>query len=287
MTKARFDIQLTNLASQQFKENQLQNFQISELFSVKNKVALVTGGSRGIGLMIAQGYIANGIKVYISSRKVEACRQVEAELSEYGECVAIPADLTTAEGRERLVHTIQEGEEQLDILVNNAGAAWGEPFDNFPEAGYDRTMDINVKALFMLTRDFLPLLEQSGSAENPARVINVGSIDGLRVPQMLNFPYAASKAAVHHLTRVLAVQLGPRHVTVNAIAPGPFESRMTRFMFEDPAARAQIDERCPVGRPGAPEDVAGLALYLASPASAYINGAVIPLDGGISLAGGV
>ncbi|MGB1252010.1 MAG: SDR family oxidoreductase [Candidatus Promineifilaceae bacterium] len=264
----------------------MNNFQLDSLFSVKGKVALVTGGSRGIGLMIAQGYVANGAKVYISSRKADVCEAVAAELSKHGDCIAIPADLVTNEGRETLVNAIKEREDKLDILVNNAGAAWGEPFDNFPEKGYDRTFDLNVKALFMLTRDFVGMLEASASAADPARVINIGSIDGLRVPMMQNFPYGASKAAVHHLTRVLSVELGRRFITVNAIAPGPFRSQMTKFMMEDETLSNQIAENCPLGRIGAPEDMAGIAIYLASRAASYVNGAVIPVDGGIHQVGG-
>lgn len=256
-------------------------FQLTNLFSVAGKVALVTGGSRGIGLMIAQAYVANGVKVYISSRKAAVCEEVAAELSKIGTCIAIPADLATTEGREALVNAIQEREEKLDILVNNAGASWGAPLESFPESGYDKTMDINVKALFMLTQGFLPLLKASGSANAPARVLNIGSIDGLRVPVVDNFPYAASKAAVHHLTKVLAVKLGPSHITVNAIAPGPFESKMTKWLLD--THQAQIEAVCPLGRIGSPEDMAGVAIYLASRAGAYINGAVIPVDGGISL----
>lgn len=259
----------------------MENFQISSLFSVKGKVALVTGGSRGIGLMIARGYVANGAKVYISSRKSGVCEKVAEELSEFGECVAIPANLATNEGREKLVSALKEREETLDILVNNAGAAWGAPFEAFPEQGYDRTFDLNVKALFLLTRDLVGMLAGAGTAVNPARVINIGSIDGLSVPTMANYPYSASKAAVHHLTRVLAAELGPRHITVNAIAPGPFESQMTKFFLEDEERRQQVAEGCPLGRIGNPEDMAGVAIYLASPAGAYVNGAVIPVDGGI------
>jgi NAD(P)-dependent dehydrogenase (short-subunit alcohol dehydrogenase family) len=258
-------------------------FHISDLFSVTGKVALVTGGSRGIGLMIAQAYVANGVKVYISSRKTAVCDQAAAELSQYGQCISLPADLATSEGREKLVSEIKARETQLDILVNNAGAAWGAPFESFPESGYDKTMDINVKAPFLLTRDLLPLLKASGTAENPARVINIGSIDGLHVPSMNNYPYAASKAAVHHLTRVLALELGPQHITVNAIAPGPFESKMTEWMLDN--FRDDIEANCPLGRIGSPEDMAGAAIYLASLAGAYVNGAVIPVDGGILLRG--
>lgn len=258
-----------------------QSYKINDLFSVEGKVAVVTGGSRGIGLMIAQAYIANGVKVYISSRKAEVCDAVAAELSKIGTCISIPADLSTNEGRAKLVDALQEKEESLDILVNNAGAAWGASFDEYPESGYDKTMNINVKAMFMLTRDLMPLLEKNASQANPARVINIGSIDGIKVPAFDNFAYSASKAAVHHMTSVLAVRLGERGVTFNAIAPGPFESKMTEWLLEN--YRSAVEANCPMGRIGAPADMAGVAIYLASPAGAYVNGVVIPVDGGLSL----
>lgn len=257
------------------------SYKISDLFSVAGKVALVTGGSRGIGLMIARAYVENGAKVYISSRKADVCEKVAAELSKIGTCTAVPADLSTNEGRKTLVENFKKRETSLDILVNNAGAVWAESFDTYPETGYDKVMDINVKAIFILTRDFLPLLEKNASRENPARVINIGSIDGIRVPSLDNFAYGPSKAAVHHLTKVLAVRLGKRGITVNAIAPGPFESKMTEWMLEN--FQAEIEKHCPLGRIGEPADMAGIAVYLASPAGAYLNGAIIPIDGGLSL----
>lgn len=263
----------------------MKTFESGSLFSIEGKVALITGGSRGIGLMIARGYVANGARVYISSRKAEICETVAAELSQYGECIAIPADLTTNEGRAALVATLKEREEKLDVLVNNAGAAWGAPFNEFPEKGYDRTFNINVKALFMLTRDLVGMLETAADVGNPARVINVGSIDGIRVPSMPNFPYSASKAAVHQLTRVLAVELGRRQITVNAIAPGPFESQMTQGMLKHDSVMQAIYKACPLGRIGSPEDMAGIVIYLASKAGSYLNGVIIPVDGGIHLVG--
>lgn len=255
------------------------NFSIQQLFSIEGKVAVVTGGSRGIGLMIAQAYVENGAKVYISSRKAEVCDAVAAELSKSGTCISIPADLATDEGRMALVNALKEKEESIDILVNNAGAVWAAPFEDFPDSGYDKTMDINVRAIFMLTRDLMPLLQKDASTINPARVINIGSIDGLRVPEVDNIAYGPSKAAVHHLTRVLAVKLGPKGITVNAIAPGPFESKMTAWMLDN--FRKQIEAQCPLKRIGSPEDMAGMAIYLASPAGAFVNGVVIPLDGGL------
>lgn len=259
-----------------------QSLLIQDLFSVAGKVVLVTGGSRGIGLMIAHGFVANGAKVYISSRKADVCHAVAAELSKNGRCLAIPADLATNEGRETLITTLQAQEASLDVLVNNAGAAWGAPFDTYPESGYDKVMEINVKSIFMLTQALLPLLEANASLTNPARVINIGSIDGIQVPSTENYAYSASKAAVHHLTKVLGVQLGRRGITVNAIAPGPFESKMTAWMLEN--FQEDIEAQCPLGRIGRPADMAGIALYLASAAAAYVNGVVIPVDGGLHLA---
>lgn len=254
---------------------------INDLFSIKGKVALVTGGSRGIGLMIAHAYVSNGAKVYISSRKAEVCDVIAAELSKIGECISIPADLATTEGRKHLVDSIKAKEDALDILVNNAGAVWAAPLEEFPEEGYDKTLDINLKSVFFLTRDLLPLLEKNATQADPSRVINIGSIDGIRVPEIDNFPYGPSKAAVHHLTKVLAVRLGSKMITVNAIAPGPFESKMTAWILDN--MRKQIEGSCPLKRIGDPQDMAGLAIMLASRAGAYLNGAIIPLDGGIHL----
>lgn len=263
----------------------MDSMEIADMFSVAGKVALVTGGSRGIGLMIARGYVENGVKVYISSRKAAVCDAAARELSRFGTCISIPADLTTAAGRGALLSELRSREARLDILVNNAGAVWAAKFDEYPESGYDKVMDINVKAVFLLTRDFMPLLEKGAAPGQPARVINIGSIDGLRVPLLENFAYGPSKAAVHHLTRVLAVALGARGITVNAIAPGPFESKMTEWMLDQ--FRSEIEAACPLGRIGTPRDIAGLALFLASPAASYLNGAVIPLDGGLSLKSGI
>ena len=251
---------------------------INELFSVAGKVAIVTGGSRGIGRMIAEGFVENGVRTYITARKADACAETAAELSKKGECIALPADLSTKEGREAFVAEITAREAKIDILVNNAGAAWGAPFEEYPDEGYDKVMDINVKAIFTLTRDLMPLLKQGASQQNPSRVINIGSIDGLRVSTMDNFAYGASKAAVHFLTKNLALRLGPKGVTVNAIAPGAFQSNMMNATLEK--FQDKIESENPLGRIGSPEDMAGLALYLASNASKYMTGQVIALDGG-------
>lgn len=254
------------------------NLAIADLFSLAGKVAIVTGGSRGIGKMIAAGYVANGVKTYITARKAQACEETGAELSAMGECIAVPADLSTQQGREAFVAEIKARESKIDILVNNAGAAWGAPFEEYPDEGYDKVMDINVKAIFTLTRDLMPLLTNGADQGNPSRVINIGSIDGLRVSTMDNFAYGASKAAVHFLTKNLALRLGPKGVTVNAIAPGAFQSNMMNATLEKFGDK--IADENPLGRIGSPEDMAGLAVYLASNASKYMTGQVIALDGG-------
>lgn len=255
---------------------------MKDLFSVAGKVALVTGGSRGIGLMIARGLVENGVKTYIASRSAEACNEAAAELSAHGECVALPADLSQMDEVERLSGEIAAREKQLHILVNNAGAAWGAPIGEVPEQGWDKVMDLNTKSLFFLTQALLPQLEAAGSADDPARVINIGSVDGIGIPRLDTFSYPASKAAVHHLTGVLAHHLTPRHITVNAIAPGPFESKMMDYTLTNHGD--EITRIMPRGRIGTPEDMAGTVIYLASRAGAYVTGVTIPVDGGSLIA---
>ena len=257
---------------------------VSTLFDLTGKTALVTGGSRGIGKMIAEGYLQAGATVYISSRKAAVCDAVAAELSATGPCHSLPADVADDGDRARLVDALAERVDRLDVLVNNAGAAWGAPYEEFPESGFRKVLELNVTALFFLTRDLTPLLTAAATADDPARVINIGSMDGIKIPSVLQtgtFPYSASKAAVHHLTKDLALELAPRHVTVNAIAPGFFESKMTEASLE--RFQADIERNCPLGRIGRPEEMAGVAIYLASRAGAYTNGTVIPVDGGTSI----
>jgi NAD(P)-dependent dehydrogenase (short-subunit alcohol dehydrogenase family) len=253
---------------------------LKDLFSIEGKVALVTGGSRGIGEMIARGYVENGARVYISSRKAKACEEMAAELSKGGTCVALPADLSSRDEARRLAAELAAREPALHILVNNAGANWGAPVEEYPDEAWDKVLALNVKGIFHLTVALLPQLEAAASAEDPARVINIGSIDGIQVPVLETYAYSASKAAVHQLTRVLARKLAARDVTVNAIAPGPFESKMMAATLE--AFGDSIAASCPRKRIGTPEDMAGAAIYLASRAGAYVTGAVIPVDGGIS-----
>lgn len=252
---------------------------MKNLFDVSGKVALVTGGSRGIGEMIAEGFVSNGVRTYISSRKGDACDATAARLSRLGECISIPADLSTHNGILHLANEIKARESQLDILVNNAGATWGEPIDAFSEDGWDKVMNINVKGPFFLTQALLPLLEAAASDDDPARIINVGSIDGLKVNKLPTFSYGPSKAAIHHLTRTLASHLADRRITANAIAPGPFPSKMMAHTLD--TMGEQIRAAVPLKRIGKPSDMAGTAIFLASAAGAYVNGVVIPVDGGI------
>ena len=258
---------------------------VASLFSVKGKVALVTGGSRGIGLMIAEGLVRSGVRVYISSRKAEVCDAVAESLREHGECISVPADLSTAEGVDGLVAAIGERESELHLLVNNAGATWGAPLEDFPDDAWDKVMATNVKAVFGLTAGLLPLLRAAGSEEDPARVINIGSVDGIRVPDTENYPYAASKAAVHMVTRQLAHRLTGDHVNVNAIAPGPFPSKMMAFLLDAEGGEELVASSVPMGRIGRPDDVVGAVLFLSSRAGSYLTGAIIPLDGGLSTHG--
>jgi NAD(P)-dependent dehydrogenase (short-subunit alcohol dehydrogenase family) len=253
---------------------------VSELFSIAGKTALVTGGSRGIGAMIARGYVEAGAKVYISSRKREVCDEVAAELSKIGTCVSLPANLADEAACIGLADEVAARETELHVLVNNAGATWGAPLAEFPAEAWDKVLDLNVKAPFFLTRALLPLLEAAATADDPARVINIGSIDAIQVPMLETYSYSSSKAAVHQLTRHLARTLGRKHITVNAIAPGPFESKMmaeTLRNFGDDIARSS-----PLNRIGRPDDMAGAAIFLASRAGSYVTGAVLPVDGGIA-----
>ena len=261
---------------------------IDSLFSLRGKSALVTGGSSGIGLMMAEGLLRNGARVYIASRNAQRCADAVASLAPFGECIGIAADINDVQQRASLVERIvAESPQGLAILVNNAGSNWGASLEDYPDAAFDKLMKTNVSSVFGLTRDLLQSLRTASTNESPARVINIGSMDGLQVPivqRVPTFAYSASKAALHHLTRTLAVELGPKGVTVNAIAPGFFESKMTDYVLDH--FKQDIEEDCPLGRIGNAEDIVGILAFLCSRAGAYVNGAVIPLDGGTHLSKG-
>ena len=254
---------------------------IGELFNVSGKVAVVTGGSRGIGEMISSGFLANGVKVYITARKEGPLVEKAEELAKKydGVCIPIACDLSSAVGIDYFLKKIREKEDAIDFLINNAGAAWGQPFDEFSEAGWDKVMDLNVKSLFFLTQKLTEMLKVRASSNNPSRVINIGSIDGLNVPAFETYSYSTSKAAVHHLTRVMAAKLVKENILVNAIAPGPYPSQMLGSAVEHDYS--ETARKNPRSRVGLPEDIAGLAIFLCSQAGSYIVGETIASDGGI------
>jgi NAD(P)-dependent dehydrogenase (short-subunit alcohol dehydrogenase family) len=255
---------------------------MTDLFDVSGKRALVTGGGRGIGLMIASGLVRAGAEVVIASRKEADLEAAVAELSGFGGCTSVTADLSSQDGARALAAAVTAENDRLHILVNNAGTTWGAPLEEFPQSGWDRVIGTNVEGVFHLTTALLPALRAAASAGDPARVINIGSIDGLRPAGMENYSYSASKAAVHMLTRHLAKRLASEQITVNAIAPGPFESKMTAFMFASDEGRAAVEAMVPLGRIGRPDDAAGLVQFLCSRAGSYLTANVIPLDGGIT-----
>ena len=250
----------------------------TQLFSLKGRSALVTGGSRGIGRMIAEGFLAQGARVYISARKAAACDQTAKELSAFGHCVSLPADVSTLEGAQALVDAYAKHEDALDILVNNAGAAWGESFDTFPESGWDKVVDLNLKTPFFLTQALIAPL-RAAAQRQPAKVINIASIDGISINPQETYSYAASKAGLIQLTRRMALRLAQDRIVVSAIAPGAFASDMNKD------ARDHGDEvkgRIPAGRIGTPEDMAGAAIFLASRAGDYVMGSTLVVDGGVT-----
>ncbi len=250
---------------------------ISELFSVRGKVALVTGGASGIGRMIAQGLAENGAEVYIASRKLESCQAAADELSAFGPCTALQVDVAEMESLQRLAADVQERTSKLHILVNNSGTGWAEPFEQYQAKGWDKVFDVNVKAPFFLIKELLPALQAAATPDDPARVINIGSVAGLHYQHSTNnFAYGISKAAVHHLSMMLGGMLGASNITVNAVAPGPFPSRM----MQGSGLLAQLTATVPLGRAGTDEDAAGTVLFLSSRAGAFVNGVVLPLDGG-------
>ncbi|MFF3259545.1 SDR family oxidoreductase [Streptomyces sp. NPDC002932] len=252
----------------------------AELFDLSGKRALVTGGTRGIGMMIARGLLQAGARVVISSRDAEACARAQEQLSAFGEVRAIPADLSRHDECRRLSGLVTAGPERLDILVNNAGAMWDEPLETFPDAAWDTVVDLNLKSPFWLVQALLPALRRAATADDPARIINIGSIAAIHIPQRPNYSYSSSKAALHQLTRVLAKELGPQHVSVNAVAPGPFPSTMMAATLDE--LGEAIAASAPLRRIGRDDDMAGVAVFLAGRAGAYLTGAVIPVDGGIA-----
>ncbi|ORZ11022.1 hypothetical protein BCR41DRAFT_356731 [Lobosporangium transversale] len=258
----------------------MSSMQSSSLFDVKDKVVLVTGGSRGIGLMIAHGFIVNGAKVYISSRSAGVCDKVADELTKLGpgKCISLPADLQSMDEVKRLVAEISKRESKVHVLVNNAGATWGAPIESYPDEAFEKVMNLNLKRVFSLTQAMLPLLDAAATEKTPASIINIGSVDGIHVPTLETYAYSASKAALHQMTRVLAGHLGHRYITCNAIAPGPFQSKMMAATLRD--FGETIVSNIPMGRIGQPEDIAATCIYLASRAGAYTTGAIIPVDGG-------
>ena len=251
----------------------------SELFDVAGKRAVVTGGGSGIGTMIASGFVDAGVSVIIASRKEDSLREVAEDLASRGDCSYIVADLSTEEGCRGLGAAVSERWDSLDILVNNAGANWGAPLADQDSKSWHRVLDVNVEGVFHTTKFLLPLLQAAGTEEEPARIINIGSVDGIQVPGFETYAYAASKAEVHQLTRHLAKHLAPT-VTVNAIAPGPFQSRMMKATLE--AAGDGMERMMPLKRIGRPEDMAGPAIFLSSKAGAFLTGTIIPVDGGLA-----
>ncbi len=252
---------------------------MKDLFSLQGRVAVVTGGSRGIGKMIAQGFVEQGAKVYISARKAEACNETAAELSALGTCISLPFDLSTVDGCREFAAEVVKQDEAIDILVNNAGAAWGEPFETFPEKGWDKTMDLNVKSLFYLTQAMHGALKNAASEDKPAKVINIASIDGIKINPWETYAYQASKAAVIHLTRRLAARLIQDNICVSGIAPGAFSSEMNFAARDMPDQTANL---IPAKRIGRDTDMAGTAVFLASRAGDYVIGDTLAVDGGMA-----
>ncbi len=252
---------------------------MKDLFSLEGRTALVTGGSRGIGKMIAQGFLEQGAKVYITARKAPVCDQTAEELSQYGECVSLPHDLSSVAGCETLAAELSTHETKLDILVNNAGAAWGADFDEYPESGWDKTMDLNVKSLFFLTQKLHAIMKAAARADRPGKVINIASIDGIKINPWETYAYQASKAAVIHLTRRMAARLIEDNICVSGIAPGAFPSEMNRAAKDMGEAVAKM---IPAKRIGRAEDMAGAAVFLASKAGDYVVGDTLAVDGGVA-----
>lgn len=252
---------------------------LDELFGVSGKSVLITGGSRGIGRAIAEAFVKAGARVYVCSRDAEICEQTARELSAFGSCTALACNVASAEDRQRLVADLSKHEKALNVVINNAGALWAAPLAEYPESGWDKVFDLNVKGTFFLVKELVPLLAAGGTADDPARIINIGSIDGFHIPAHETYAYTSSKAALHQLTRHLAAQLAPQHITANIIAPGMFPSKMLAGTLERKGLEAMVAP-VPLKRLTGPQDMAGAAIYLASKAGAYVTGVVLPVDGG-------
>lgn len=255
------------------------NTEIQELFGVAGKVVLVTGGSRGIGYGIAEGFVKAGARVYICSRKENDCTKAAQALSQFGQVEPIVADLSSVEATRKLAETIAAREDRLDVLVNNAGALWASELEDYPESGWDKTYDLNVKGTFYLIQALLPLLKKAGTTDSPSRIVNIGSIDAYHVPKHETYAYSSSKAAVHMLSKHLAWKLAPDHITVNVIAPGLYLSKMLQGTLETKGEAALLDP-VPLKRLAGPSDMAGAAIYLSSTASSFVTGVVLSVDGG-------
>ncbi|MDP3847327.1 MAG: SDR family oxidoreductase [Pseudomonas sp.] len=252
-------------------------------FSLQGRTALVTGGTRGIGKMIARGFLEAGARVFICARNAQSCAEVAAELAALGDCQWIAADLSTEEGARALAIELAGKIDQLDILVNNAGTTWGAPLESYPVKGWEKVMQLNVTSVFSCIQQLLPLLRKAGSSQSPARVINIGSVAGISAMSEQAYAYGPSKAALHQLSRMLAKELVSQQINVNVIAPGRFPSKMTQFIAQDAAALAEDTAHIPMQRWGREDEMSALAVSLASTAGAYITGAIIPIDGGFHL----
>lgn len=250
------------------------------LFDIRDKVVLITGGSRGIGRAMAEGLVHAGARVYIGGRNVQRCQDTAAELAQFGECFPLPGKLHDVQTAQALAHSFTQRETRLDVLINNAGTMWAAPIEEYPESGWDKVFDTNVKSVFFLIQALLPMLRSAACPDEPARIINVGSIQGFALAPHETYAYSSSKAAVHHLTKVLADRLVRENITVNAIAPGIYPSKMVAGTVDRDGEEAVVG-RVPMGRLGKPTDVAGAAVFLSAPCSSYITGTVLPVDGGV------
>lgn len=271
----RLPIELTEYAQAMAIENFYEH-----VFGVRDKVALVTGGTRGIGFMIAEGLVRAGARVYVASRKPDACAATESELAAHGHCTALPCDISTIEGCKTLADDLRGHENKLDILVNNAGVTWSMNIDEFTEKAWDKIMDLDAKSPFFLTQALLPELRRAASPNNRASIVNITSVNGLKPGGLRNYSYVVAKAGLGQLSAQMARDLMADHINVNAIAPGPFKSKMTAPMFATEEQDRQVIESFPMKRWGAMEDIAGLTIFLSSKAGAYVTGMTIPCDGG-------